>query len=149
MNQTVKDKKGKVRQTIDDTIAQKEKEIAPKVKEQITNGIAQGASEGVVKEVNKFIPQAPKAISESVAKDIVNYLKEAQDAKTEQIKEDISSILSDVGVPDQTINEVINKIDGLTVDYNSIEEFVQVTLQSGLEEVLAGVEITQEQQQKN
>src|SRR5699024_5805606 len=53
-----------------------------------------------------------------------------------------------VGVPDQTINEVINKIDGLTVDYNSIEEFVQVTLQSGLEEVLAGVEITQEQQQK-
>lgn len=148
VNQTVKDKKGKVRQTIDDTIAQKEKEIAPKVKEQITNGIAQGASEGVVKEVNKFIPQAPKAISESVAKDIVNYLKEAQDAKTEQIKEDISSILSDVGVPDQTINEVINKIDGLTVDYNSIEEFVQVTLQSGLEEVLAGVEITQEQQQK-
>ncbi|HLR71245.1 MAG TPA: YhgE/Pip domain-containing protein [Pseudogracilibacillus sp.] len=121
-----------------------ENTLSPELSKELTDGLSKGLAEGVVNEANKFIGDAPEVISHTVSKEVTNHLKDNEAEK----KNELINILQNADVPEETIQQVENKLKEFAPNYDHIEQIIDSNIESVLEEALKDVQITQEQQKQ-
>ena len=121
-----------------------EKKLAPELSTGLTDGLSQGLAAGIVNEANSFISAAPGPVSNTIAKEVTAHLKEKESEK----KNELLQILRNAEVPEETLQEVENKLDEFAPDYNKIEQMIDGKLTAVLEDALKDVKITEDQQKQ-
>ena len=121
-----------------------EEKLAPELSQGLADGLSKGLANGVVKEANSFIGNAPEAASNTISKEVTNLLNEKEAEK----KNELIEILRNAEVSEETIQNVENKLNESSPDYDRIEQLIDNQLQVVLEESLKDVKITQDQQEQ-
>lgn len=119
-----------------------ENKLRPELSKELTEGLSTGLAEGVADEANQLIKKAPDSISTTVAEEAKELLQDKESEK----KAELVDILQKAEVPEDTVQEVENKLDELEPDYTFLETFIQEEIEMILEDVLQDVSITQEQE---
>lgn len=148
VSETVLREKDPLRERIEHLLDQKKSELAPTISNRLADEIATGASQGVVDGANKIIKNAPEKIATNVAKEITDMIKNKTESNQLKIINDIQEIMQKANVPDETVDEVIQKLETYALNYDEIEQFIKNKLETGLSSILQDVTITSEQQKQ-
>src|SRR5699024_4004259 len=122
-----------------------EEKLAPELSQGLADGLSKGLANGVVKEANSFIGNAPEAASNTISKEVTNLLNEKEAEK----KNELIEILRNAEVSEETIQNVENKLNESSPDYDRIEQLIDNQLQVVLEESLKDVKITQDKSEEH
>jgi putative membrane protein len=146
ISETITEQKNPLREKINLLLDQRKTELAPGISDRLSDEISKSTAKGIVDQVNQFIQDAPDKIPKAAIDEITNSIMEESELNKNKINDDISAILLKEEIPEETIHEILNKLEDNSLGYENTEILIQDQINTAVNNILQDVQITPEQQ---